>query len=193
MLAILLYNGQDIRGNNTVRLAKVVVDFLGKESADLKWTGQFLFDAVYLPWRVKVIDCSNFSNSSVRVRFRAEGPGRAMVLACSAVVELEGRNVRAQFVLFKCTVSFVQRREVNQQTRAGGTRDAGHCQGVRGRGITLAGQATTPLSRPYSASARLSSQICAIRIQCSGPSFGSVLKGDSVDTVNKIMSFKHSG
>ncbi len=74
MLAILLNEGQDTCRDNAVGLAEVVVDFWELSSAvSLR---QRVLGGRGGPWRVRVMDCSSFSSSSVSVRFLGtEGAG----------------------------------------------------------------------------------------------------------------------
>lgn len=82
VLAILLYQWQNARRHDSVRFAKVVVDFCTRLwSADsLHSPGVFNCD---VPCSVSVMDCSNFSSSSVSDRLRAATLGRAIVQAGS--------------------------------------------------------------------------------------------------------------
>jgi hypothetical protein len=63
MLCVLLDYRQNARRDNPMRSAEVVVDFCDWQS-DMSKVG----NGVGRPWRVKVIDCSSFSSSSVRER-----------------------------------------------------------------------------------------------------------------------------
>lgn len=73
VLRILLNDRQDTGGDNTVSLAKVVVDFCIQQLETLHVRSTAAHEL--LPCRVRVMDCSSFSNSSVRVRLRvADGP-----------------------------------------------------------------------------------------------------------------------
>lgn len=76
MLTILLDKGQYTCRNNAVGFAEVVVNFW-EPSVLQPRQATVLFE----PCKVRVMDCSSFSSSSVSVRFLvgAEGPGRDMM------------------------------------------------------------------------------------------------------------------
>jgi hypothetical protein len=85
VLTILLDERQDTCRNNAVGFAKVVVD-LWDPSVLQPRRATVLFE----PCKVRVMDCSSFSSSSVSVRFLgAEGPGRD-ILASLGVYQFLG-------------------------------------------------------------------------------------------------------
>lgn len=72
MLAILFDEGQNTCRNNAVGFAEVVVDLWGPSVVQPRQAA-----VLFEPCKVRVMDCSSFSSSSVSVRFLgAEGPGR---------------------------------------------------------------------------------------------------------------------
>ena len=66
MFCVLLDNWEDASSNNAMGAAEIVVDFCTK----MINIARGICGLKSLPCSVRVMDCSNFSSSSVKVRFR---------------------------------------------------------------------------------------------------------------------------
>ena len=78
MLPVLLDKREDTCRYYTVGFAEVLVDFCREWSVVCELL--YVVGSRYEPWRVRVMDCSSFSSSSVADKLRGPDVGRDMFL-----------------------------------------------------------------------------------------------------------------